>query len=207
MRRFQILLLALLAAGCAAPQATPPGAAPASPAKATPTPTAEIALTGGGTFKEHAEADAAVVYDTKLVPSGARAQVRVESSEGETVSEVEVWGLAPDRTFGIHLHTNPCGPDPDDAGPHFRGTPATDDPTAPPDGTPTANPVDEVWLDIATDDSGHATATATQPWALQPDRLPKSLVIHEHSTESEGPHAGEAGGRAACITLTSTGTS
>ncbi|SDQ33116.1 superoxide dismutase family protein [Thermostaphylospora chromogena] len=234
MRRFQILALALLSVGyvgCAGqepPSADEPSAAApagATPTSASPVP-AEIRLTGGGTFEEYTEGGRAIVYNRDLVPEGARAEVTVESDGEETTSELEVWGLAPNRNLGVHLHVNACGRKPDSSGPHFRhsasaapesspapgepedtGSPAaTPSPESSPEGTasptPEANPTDEVWLDITTDESGHATATSTNPWGLSPDDLPKSLVIHEKPTQSEGPDAGSAGGRAACITLT-----
>ncbi|MFI0421466.1 hypothetical protein [Spongiactinospora sp. 9N601] len=273
-RHVHVLMLAVLGAGYAAtaacsagqqaPQAQGPAAAPASPTQTgSPSPDAtgakSIRLKGQGTFVPFAEGENAVVYDEKLVPSGAKGEVTVASKGEGTASELSVDGLLPDRQYGAHLHVNPCGENPDDSGPHFRGQEATgtptstagpeESPTGSPDESPTgsptngpqgfaasptsgptngptdsptgaptdtmapspngtataqnpANPVNEVWLDLKTNSEGDAEAKSKQPWTLSETRLPGSLVIHAKPTTTEGPQAGEAGERVACLTLT-----
>jgi Cu-Zn family superoxide dismutase len=149
-----------------------------------------------GTFEPYREGAPAVVYDTALVPPGATGSVKVESSGERTTAELGVTGFLPNRTYGAHLHTNPCGVQPKDAGPHFQHTHT---PGAP--AHVAANPVNEVWLDFTTDHKGDARSTARQPWALTSDRVPGSLVIHAEPTKKSGTKAGDAGARIACITL------
>jgi len=176
----------LLCAGCgdqADPAGHGPGAASAVPG------TREIRLAGDGAFTGPAPRVSAIVYDTGLVPPGARARVTVESGAVLATATVTVKGMLPGRTYGAHLHVNPCGFAPEDAGPHYQHSHTH------------ASAENEVWLDFTTDSWGAATGTATQDWALVPGRLPRSLVIHAEPTRSAGPEAGAAGLRVACVTL------
>ncbi|GLW12331.1 hypothetical protein Misp01_74590 [Microtetraspora sp. NBRC 13810] len=217
MRRLPVLALVMLSAACGQQGAVGSGEAPVvSPAAAPSTPsspsvedspghtpgesTAPVRLTGGGTFKPYSEGAKAVVYDKKLAPEGAKADITVDSSGQETTSKLTVAGLLPDRKYGSHLHTKSCGAKPDDSGPHFQHMPAQG-----PSPHTAANPTNEVWLDFTTDASGAATAEAKQPWGLSPDRLPKSLVIHAEETTPTGPKAGTAGDRVACLDLRKAG--
>lgn len=182
-----VVLSALLCAGCAE-QATvlhPAGHGPPTASGA-----AGVNLAGGGTFAAPAPRAPAVVYDTALVPPGAEAQVTAESGAVLATSTVTVKGLLPKRTYGVHLHVNPCGSKPEDAGPHYQHSHNH------------ASAENEVWLDFTTDARGAATATATQDWAFAAERLPRSLVIHAEPTRSAGTEAGTAGARVACVTLT-----
>ncbi|MDF5757239.1 hypothetical protein [Spongiactinospora sp. TRM90649] len=232
-----------------APQAQGAGAAATESPTASPTASpsgATIRLSGEGTFAPYKEGEKAIVYDEKLVPSGAKADVSVKTEGEETISKLDVEGLLPDRQYGAHLHVNPCGQTPDSSGPHFRGeeqggtaspspSGGTESPTVTPEGSPTgatespaespaesptgtpegsptgsptaegpANPTNEVWLDFKTNGEGDAEAKARQPWALTAGRLPGSLVIHAKPTTTSGAHAGEAGDRVACLTLSPT---
>ncbi|MER6827150.1 superoxide dismutase family protein [Streptosporangium sp. NPDC000563] len=179
--------VALLCAGCGDQAADPAGRGPAV-ASATPG-AREMRLVGGGTFTDPAPRASAIVYDTRLVPPGAWAQVNVESGAVLATATVTVKGMLPGRTYGAHLHVNPCGFKPEDAGPHYQHSHTH------------ASAENEVWLDFTTDAQGVATGTATQDWALVPGRLPRSLVIHAEPTRSTGPEAGAAGLRVACVTL------
>ncbi|WP_431899662.1 superoxide dismutase family protein [Nonomuraea sp. bgisy101] len=171
--RLPTLMLALLPLGaCAAPTTA-----------LVPTPHEGVRISGGGEFST--KDTSAIVYDTKLAPSGAQASVTVESADGQTRTSFVAEGLLPDRKYGVHLHTKPCGLKPDDSGPHFQHAHAS----------PSAT--NEVWLDITTDRSGAATSAARNPWALTPDRVPHSLVIHASATATDGT----AGARVACLTL------
>lgn len=185
--RLPAFLLVLLAAGCA--QSGPAlDAAPPSPGGTASTPAAGVVtISGSGQFTP--DGKTAIVYDRKLVPEGAQASVSAESTGGTTLSSVVVEGLLPNRKYGVHLHVNPCGPKPDDAGPHYQHQGKH------------ADAKNEVWLDLKTDGSGAANASSRNDWVLDPDRLPRSLVIHAEPTVSTGPSAGTAGSRAACLTL------
>ena len=179
-----LVAVGLLAVACGrqAPVAHPPAHSPT---------VAGIRLAGGGTLTATAGPKASVIaYDTALAPAGASVEVVAESGAVLATSTVTVAGLLPNRTYGVHLHVNPCGLKPEDAGAHYQHahTHASSD--------------NEVWLDFTTDASGAATATATQDWAFVPGRLPRSLVIHAEKTRTTGAEAGMAGPRVACVTLT-----
>ncbi|MFJ2031623.1 superoxide dismutase family protein [Streptosporangium sp. NPDC087985] len=156
-----------------------------------PSPTG-IRLSGGGTLTRPAPKAQAVTYDTKLAPTGASAEVVAESGAVLATSTVTVDGLLPNRTYGAHLHVNPCGVKPEDAGPHYQSTATHTHPSS----------TTEVWLDFTTDAEGAATAMAKQDWAFAPGREPHSLVIHAQPTVRTGADAGDAGPRVACVTLT-----
>ncbi|MFI6387407.1 superoxide dismutase family protein [Nonomuraea sp. NPDC050540] len=180
MRRPAILLslfVPLLAAGCT--QSATPAAAPS--------PAAAVTLKGAGRFTD--ANTAAIAYDRALAPAGSQASLTAESIGGRTTSSLVVEGLLPKRAYGAHLHTNPCGAKPDDAGPHFQHHGKS------------ASAANEVWLDLTTDAEGTGRATARNDWALEPGHLPRALVIHAQTTTSTGPSAGTAGPRVACLTL------
>ncbi|MEO3801212.1 hypothetical protein [Nonomuraea sp. B1E8] len=183
--KLPLVLLAVACAGaCAGPPAPVQNAAGPEVAKS---PESAITLSGSGEFTDGDTS--AIAYDRKLAPKGAQASVTAESSGDETTTSLVAEGLLPDRRYGVHLHTKPCGKKPDDSGPHFQHNPGK------------INPESEVWLDIRTDDEGAGRSTARNDWALDPDRLPASLVIHSKPTTPKGPEVGMAGDRVACLTL------
>ncbi|WP_327589389.1 superoxide dismutase family protein [Nonomuraea sp. NBC_00507] len=177
-----IPLVAIGAAACAGPSA-PLQNAPARGASAN----SQLSLSAAGDFTL-SDTDA-IVYDRKLAPKGAQASVTTESSGGQTRTSLVVEGFLPSHTYGVHLHAKPCGKKPDDAGSHYQHRQGQID------------PVSEVWLGVATDAQGAGRSTARNPWALDPNRLPHSLVIHAKPTVTSGPKAGQAGDRVACLTL------
>lgn len=189
--RLRALLLALLAAaaGCAQTGAPPAPSGTAGTASAGPSANPNLALSASGDFAP--DATQAIAYDRKLTPEGARASLLVESEKeaGRTRSSLVVEGFLPGRTYGAHLHTQPCGAQPDDSGPHYQNKP----------GKATAK--NEIWLDFTTDGTGSANASARNPWLLASDRMPRSLVIHAERTKVKKPERGEAGPRVACLTL------
>ncbi|GAA3552035.1 hypothetical protein GCM10022419_035430 [Nonomuraea rosea] len=213
--RVPALLLALLtatvagASGCAGPPAPLQDASgPGKPA-ATPT-TGAVTLSGGGEFisakaspgtspdasdgaspdaSRGGSGNAAIVYDRKLAPEGAQASLTAESTGGKTRTSLVVEGLLPDRRYGAHLHTKPCGAKPDESGPHYQHHPGQIDAAS------------EVWLDFMTDGEGGGRSTARNDWALDPADLPRSLVLHSQATKTSGPQVGTAGDRVACLTL------
>ena len=116
-----------------------------------------------------------------------------------TMQVLEASGLAPTRDFGVHVHTQPCGPQPSDACPHYQNDV---DPAATPQSPSTdpafANPGNEVWLDITTDGNGNAQASTTVDWEFR-DGEANSVVLHAERTKTGPGEAGMAGARLACI--------
>lgn len=181
-----------------------------------------------GTFAAYAddEEQTAITYDPELVPAGAGVAVTSYSIDddddsvddvadrgiadrpypghpprkhnGSTVTSLGVDGLAPNRDYGAHVHTEPCGEIGDDAGPHFQ---YFVDPNQPSTDPRYANPYNEVWLDFTTSEDGDGFAGARVPWTFPDDRRPASVVIHEHHTSMAPGEAGTAGARLACINV------
>jgi Cu-Zn family superoxide dismutase len=181
------VLGALLVAGCATPDTVVPTGATV-PAVHT-VQVSESFGTGAGP---------AITYAEERVPAGARGAVRSRSGDGTTTVMLAVRGVERNRVYGAHVHTRPCGVQPDSAGPHFQYSP---DPVQPSTDPTFANPQNEIWLDLTTDDTGAGSAESTVAWTFPDDRRPKSVVLHEHHTSSEPGEAGTAGGRVACISV------
>jgi superoxide dismutase, Cu-Zn family len=140
----------------------------------------------------------AITYDAQVVPSGARAAISSQSDEVGTTVTLAVRGLLPNRTYGAHVHADACGPDANDAGPHFQNAV---DPVQPSVDPAYANPQNEIWLDIETDADGAGSATSSVSWAFPDDRRPGSIVLHADPT-ADGPGvAGQAGGRVGCVSV------
>ncbi|MEU0530092.1 superoxide dismutase [Amycolatopsis tolypomycina] len=178
-------------AAAAAVAVLAPGTAAASPSPARFT-------TAFGTFTAAAPGATAVTYRSDLVPAGARAHVFGLSAEHTgTTTLLFVTGLRPDRAYGAHAHTQPCGATGDAAGPHFQHVP---DPVKPSVDPAYANPRNEIWLDFTTDAIGTGFARSTVDWTFG-DRRPKSVVVHETHTHTDPGHAGTAGARLACLTV------
>ncbi|MEV4517596.1 hypothetical protein AB0K00_52650 [Dactylosporangium sp. NPDC049525] len=202
-----------------------------------------------GTFAAYSPGAAAVTYDPALVPVGAVATVSITQTSSDSRVWFTVAGLLPNRGYGVHLHTNPCGATGADAGPHYQhkhppvppsapsphaaapapasASPAGASPAlgpvsppaagpasagaspaagsasaqvSPPPANPSyANPQNEVWLDVTTRADGRGSSVATHPWTFSP--APRSLVIHAMPTKTGPSDAGDAGARAACLTL------
>jgi superoxide dismutase, Cu-Zn family len=153
------------------------------------------------TFSQASEAAAgaeAVTYDTKLVPAGARVQVKEELRRGGgTRIALRVRDLAPNRVYGAHVHTKPCGALPADAGPHYQNRV---DPVQPSVNPKYANPLNEVWLDLTTNKDGSDRSTAIVSWRFREGGA-RSVVLHESGTAMHPGHAGTAGARLACINV------
>ncbi|WP_199429494.1 superoxide dismutase family protein [Qaidamihabitans albus] len=148
-----------------------------------------------GKFGEYREGRTAVTYDAELVPEGARAGVfAVSKSAFGTRTALHVSGLVPNREYGAHAHTEPCGETGSAAGPHFQHVQGpSDDPAF-------ANPENEIWLDFTTRASGNGFAMSSVEWAFG-ERRPQSIVIHDHHTSTAPGEAGDAGDRLACINV------
>jgi superoxide dismutase, Cu-Zn family len=191
--------LALVACAGPEPAAPPGGQSEQSPPAVQP---ALEQVEAGGTLAPPEQARDAVTYDPALAPVGARISVEAGESEGATQVRLEVDGLLPNRGYAAHAHARPCGSTGAAAGPHFQNEV---DPAATPEQPSTdpayANPRNEIWLDLRTDDAGHGEASTEVPFVFG-DRAPASVVIHEaEATATEPGVAGTAGGRVACLNV------
>ncbi|MGK5628952.1 superoxide dismutase family protein [Streptomyces sp. URMC 123] len=140
----------------------------------------------------------AITYDTRSIPIGSRVVV-LERREPDGGTSVALWleGVQPLRTFGAHVHQKPCGPRPADSGPHYQHV---KDPVQPSTDPAYANPRNEVWLDLTTDDRGEGGALSSVRWRFRPGEA-RSVVVHEHATQTHPGHAGTAGARLACVNV------
>ncbi|MDS1270099.1 superoxide dismutase family protein [Lipingzhangella sp. LS1_29] len=163
------------------------------------------AMTEDGVF-EPAPADSqGVTYDEDAVPPGAEYTVSAAPlDDGGFEVSLEVAGLEGSRDFGAHVHTDACGDDPGDSGPHYQHEedPAvadSDDEDAVSTDPDYANPDNEIWLDFTTDEDGSASVEHAVDWEPRAGAA-NSVVLHaEHTATDEGV-AGTAGDRLACIT-------
>ena len=151
---------------------------------------------------ESASSSAAVTYDEASVPKSSLVSVKqLPADGGGTTVKLRLYGVEANRTFGAHVHTKPCGPQPDDSGPHYQDELDPNQPSTDPD---YANPENEVWLDLTTDKLGLGKAESTVDWRFR-DGDARSVVIHEHETHTGDGHAGDAGNRLACVNVPFTG--
>jgi Cu-Zn family superoxide dismutase len=164
-----------------------------------------MALSGSGIFTSPGPASTTITYNPSLAPVDAAILTSVipgGQDYSRTVATVVVAGLLPNRSYAVHAHTHACGPTGEDAGPHYQNRL---DPAATPHTPSTnpqyANPRNEIWLDIHTNGTGQGTSQTTVPFGFT-DRRPGSIVLHEAMTTATTPgHAGQAGARIACVTL------
>ncbi|PHQ50255.1 superoxide dismutase [Streptomyces cinnamoneus] len=140
---------------------------------------------------------AAVTFRADVVPDGARVTVVERTGHDGTHIALRLHGVEAGRTFGAHVHTKPCGAKPEDSGPHYQDR---KDPKQPSTDPAYANPRNEVWLDLTTDRRGDGGASADVQWRFR-DGEARSVVVHEHATETGAGHAGMAGARLACVNV------
>ncbi|MGI9002066.1 MAG: superoxide dismutase family protein [Pseudonocardia sp.] len=183
-----VLALAGCGTGGSSPSLTPSSASPSSG-------TRNVQVNATFTTKPDATA---VTYDEGLVPAGSHGAVSSQSGEGSTTVTLAVRDLEPDRRYGAHVHTQPCGAEGSDAGPHYQNVV---DPVQPSVDPQFANPENEIWLDLATDATGAASTKTTVAWEFAADRRAQSVVIHAEPTATGAGEAGIAGARLACITV------
>ncbi|WP_068164480.1 superoxide dismutase family protein [Rhodococcus phenolicus] len=194
-------LTVLVVAGCGNDDGTTVESAPATTERTDTTtlPNPASGMTGDAFGVPGTTETDAFTYDQTAVPVGSTVDVETEEDNGRTTVTLSVTGLAPNRDFGAHVHTRACGPQPADSGPHYQNDP---DPAATPESPSTdpayANPQNEVWLDITTDDNGDARASTTVDWEFRDDAA-ESVVIHAQHTMTGPGVAGTAGDRLACI--------
>ena len=193
-----LALTTILATGCSQAETSDDGAT--APTEQSVQPTTSPSVTAS-IFMEWSEGAGAVTYDQTAVPVGATADVQVRVEGEETNVQFTGTGLEGDRDFGAHVHTQPCGEEPSDAGPHYQdeADPAAteDEPSSDP---AYANPENEVWLDFTSDADGNAVSDSTVDWTFREGEA-QSLVLHDHHTATEHGEAGTAGDRLACVTV------
>ncbi|MBV7696097.1 superoxide dismutase family protein [Streptomyces sp. TRM70350] len=140
----------------------------------------------------------AVTYNSELVPVSGRVQVKEElRRNGGTRIELRLRDLVPNRVYGAHVHTKPCGALPADSGPHYQNRVDPVQPSVDPD---FANPRNEVWLDLTTNKDGSDRSIAIVDWRFREGGA-RSVVLHEMATSTHEGHAGTAGARLACINV------
>ncbi|GAA3455113.1 superoxide dismutase family protein [Dactylosporangium matsuzakiense] len=199
-----VVLGPALVAGCRGADAAPKRPVATASALSGPSSTEPATVTAKGTFHPAATAPpgtTAFLYDTSAATASAAAELTLHSAGERTTVTLAVTGFRPNRTYGAHLHVNPCGKDPKAAGGHFQYHPEPAASSSPSNNPTYANPRNEVWLDFTTDAHGAAKVSAEQPWALSPQHRPQSLVIHEGGTMAKPGEAGAAGARVACLTI------
>jgi Cu-Zn family superoxide dismutase len=166
-------------------------------------PETAVVLFGSGTLTTPNPASKAITYNSDLAPIGAAMTARlIPSSDGSTRAELTVFGLLPNRGYAAHAHTRSCGAAADAAGPRFQNhlDPAATR-QAPSSSPRYANPNNEIWLDVRTDETGAGISSTTVPFVFT-DRAPGSIVLHEAMRTLTDPgHAGNAGAPIACLTL------
>lgn len=157
-----------------------------------------------GPVTRYATPDATGTDTNPLPATGAVARVHsVETPSGRTIVTLVVDGFTPDRVFGAHVHTRPCGATGAAAGPHYQHVV---DPVSPSVDPAYANPDNEIWLDLHTDSAGHGEASVSVPWTFVKDAAhptgASSIVFHrDHTAAGHHGTAGTAGPRLACLTV------
>jgi Cu-Zn family superoxide dismutase len=169
---------------------------------ASPSPTMSLAnppyLTAAGTFLPYRPGATAISYDPAVVPPGATATLTITKTGYGTVVLLVATGLIPNRAYGAHLHTDPCGADPEAAGGHYQNR---KDPVTPSVNPVYANPSNEVWLDFTASPAGTGSSSSLHGWNFDPAAPPRALVLHAEHTKTGAGTAGKAGARVACLTL------
>ncbi|GAA4897033.1 superoxide dismutase family protein [Streptomonospora salina] len=148
-------------------------------------------------FQTYSPDAEAITYDEQAVPAGSGVTVQATRAGAETDFTLAVSGLQPDEAYGAHLHTRPCGEDPDASGPHYRNEQGPEGSTNDPE---YANGDNEVWLDFTTDGDGVAESDADVDWHPREGEA-GSVVLHADHTATTAGEAGSAGDRLACVNV------
>jgi superoxide dismutase, Cu-Zn family len=164
--------------------------------------TAAVALAGGLLVVAPAAADGAdVASGSSLIayadfPEGGTAHAHsVSTPSGRTMVTLTVTGMEPGKTYGAHAHVNPCGLTGSAAGPHWQHV------AGPATSPEFANPRNEIWLDVTTNEAGNGTAKATLDFAFSGEHRPRSVIIHALPTATGPDNSGVAGPRLGCLTV------
>ncbi|WP_123788487.1 superoxide dismutase family protein [Phytoactinopolyspora halophila] len=139
----------------------------------------------------------AVTYDEGALPAGSDVELTASSTGDGSTYTLVLDSVQADRDFGAHLHTDPCGQEPEDSGPHYQDEPDPEQPSTDPE---YANPENEVWLDLTTDGAGHGESEATVDWLPRSGEA-NSVVLHQRHTATAEGEAGAAGDRLGCVNV------
>ncbi|MET0132319.1 MAG: superoxide dismutase, partial [Kibdelosporangium sp.] len=161
----------------------------AGAAAATAAPASVAITVAAGVTKPYEPGADAITYRPDLVPAGAKLSVFGISRTRWTKVLLAVHGLVANRQYGAHVHVQPCGAAPADAGPHFQHR---EDPVQPSVDPAYANPANEIWLDLTTDANGDAVTFTHVEWSFG-GRRAGSVVLHETHTHTGPGQAGTAG--------------
>jgi Cu-Zn family superoxide dismutase len=156
---------------------------------------------GSGTLTTPSSKSKAISYNPDLAPIGAAMTATVIPTSEGSMAELTVFGLLPNRAYVAYAYTKACGATADAAGRRFQNhlDPA-ESARAPSTNPEYANPENEIWLDVRTDAAGAGDSRTTVPFTLS-DRTPGSFVVHDAVLSTTKGHAGKAGDRVACLTL------
>ncbi|GAA3191749.1 superoxide dismutase family protein [Dactylosporangium siamense] len=170
-----LLLSVIVAGGCSRSAG---GAQPAPSPRVT---------SATGTFAAYTPGATAVTYDPGLVPAGAVATVSIAQTSGDSRVWFTVAGLLPNRGYGVHLHTNPCGATGADAGPHYEHHRPPVPPAAPsqPMPTPAAAP-GSASASAPNSASASGKASAPMPPANPSYANPQNEVWLDITTRADG---------------------
>jgi Cu-Zn family superoxide dismutase len=124
-----------------------------------------------------------------VVGAKARAHLVVNSGGGgKTITTLHIAGAPANRSFGAHLHRDPCSAG--FGGPHYQAPdPATPVPA-------NADALHEVWLDFTTNAAGIGSTSVGVPFKVIEGA--RSVVVHQGAMTLPG---GGAGQRLACLDL------
>jgi hypothetical protein len=90
--------------------------------------------------------------------------VMVRTADGQTIVTTHASGLAPNRTYGTHVHNLPCGVS--NGGGHYQDVP----------GGP-VDPVNEIWPMVGTNAAGVGQGSAMNDFTARPEA--QAIVIHD----------------------------
>lgn len=141
--------------------------------------------------------DRGVFAYTGFPEQGSARVHSVSTAAGRTMVTLTVKGMTGGHTYGAHAHVLPCDvTDKMAAGPHWQ---LEEDPVSPSVDPGYANPHNEIWLDVTTNEAGNGTAKATLDFAFAGTHRPRSVIIHAMPTATAPGSAGTAGARLACL--------
>jgi Cu-Zn family superoxide dismutase len=186
-----VIAAALLLAGCGGTTGTPA----VREAVVSTAPRTVPADTVRGIFLPFSPGATAITYDPPVVPAGSAAELTLDRRPDGLAVRLAVTGMVPRRAYGAHLHTSLCTAVPAQSGPHYQHV------QGPPGDPRYANVQNEVWLDFTADGRGAAVVAVKKLWTLDPERPPRSLVLHAAPTPARGGMAGTPAPRAACLSL------
>jgi hypothetical protein len=92
----------------------------------------------------------------------------VRTASGQTLTSIQVWGLAAGTTYPTHVHNAPCAIG--NGGGHYQDVVGG-----------TVDNVNEIWPGFTTNASGHGNGHAANDFTARPEA--QSVVIHDTDGE------------------------